>query len=154
MFSSDKVACDTLFWYIRSEVEKLGRISLCFYFLFNSLGDVQGSPSEPAVAKCHAPTLPSMFIHHLNIAVITWSNFEAGIDINGIIMGVIELNASIDVVDVSTGVNVAVVMLREGSVRHFEHWARCSGFQSLAGACDGFERLKFWGGSLACEHCC
>ncbi len=64
-----------------------------------------------------------MFIHHLNIAVITWSNFEAGIDINGIIMGVIELNASIDVVDVSTGVNVAVVMLREGSVGHFEHWA-------------------------------
>ena len=134
MFSSDKVACDTLFWYIRSEVEKLGRISLCFYFLFNSLGDVQGSPSERAVTKCHTPTLPPMIIHHLNIAVITWSNFEAGIDVNGIITEVIDHNPSIDVVDVSTGVNVAVVMLREGSVRCVEHWARCLGVQSMVGA--------------------
>ena len=75
-----------------------------------------------------------MLIHHLNIAVITWSNFEAGIDINGIITGVIDHNSSIDVVDVSTGVNVAVVMLREGGVRCVEHWARCLGFQSMAGA--------------------
>ena len=153
MFSCDKIACCTLFWYFRSEKEKLGRVSLSFYFLFNFLRDVQGSPSERAVTKCHAPTLPPMIIHHLNIAVITWSNFEAGIDVNGIIIGVIDHNSSIDVVDVSAGVNVAVVKLREGSVRCVEHWARCLGVQSMVGAWYGFERLMLWSGSLACERC-
>ena len=57
-------------------------------FLFIFFGDVQCSPSETAVAECHAPTLPPMVNHHVNIAVITWSNFEAGININGIIVDV------------------------------------------------------------------
>jgi hypothetical protein len=52
-----------------------------------------------------------VLIHHLNIDVVARSNFEAGIDINGIIMGVIDQNSPIDVVNVSTGVNIAVVKL-------------------------------------------
>ena len=83
-----------------------------------------------------------MLIHHLNIAVITWSNFEAGIDINGIITGVIDHNSSIDVVDVSTGVNVAVVKLRGGGVRGCDAWFGVS-VVGMAGAGVGCRRLMF-----------
>jgi hypothetical protein len=142
MFSCDKIACCTLFWYFRSEKEKLGRVSLSFYFLFNFLGDVQGSPSEASVATCHAPTLPPMIIHHLNIAVITWSNFEAGIDVNGIIVGVTQIHSSIDIMNVSTGVNIAVVKLRGGGMRSCDAWFGVS-VVGKAGAGVGFRRLMF-----------
>ena len=146
MFSSDKVACYTLSWYFifRSEVVKFFRIRISHSssFPFNLLRDVHGSPSEPAVTKCHAPTLPPMLIHHLNIAVITWSNFEAGIDVNGIIVGVTQIHSSIDIMNVSTGVNIAVVKLRGGGMRSCDAWFGVS-VVGKAGAGVGFRRLMF-----------
>ncbi len=141
MFSCDKIACCTLFWCF-SEKEKLGRVSLSFYFLFNFLGDVQGSPSEASVAKCHAPTLPPMTIHHLNIAVITWSNFEASIDVNGIIVHVTQIHSSFDIMNVGAGVNIAVVKRRGGGVTSCVAWFGVS-VVGKAGAGVGFRRLMF-----------
>ena len=83
-----------------------------------------------------------MLIHHLNINVVARSNFEAGIDIDGIIMGVIEHNPSIDVVNVSTAVNIAVVKLMGGGVRSCDAWFGVS-VVGMAGAGVGFRRLMF-----------
>jgi len=55
-----------------------------------------------------------MLIHHPNIVVVTRSNFEVRININGPIFGVIDPDSSIDVVSVRAGVNVAVVKLGGG----------------------------------------
>ncbi len=99
--------------------------------LFNLLGYVYGRISKPAVAEHHAPTSPSMRIHHMNIGVIAWSNFEAGINVNGIILAVIDFNPPTDVVNVSTGVNVVVVALSGNVARHCERWVRGARVQSL-----------------------
>ena len=51
--------------------------------IFNFLSEVYGRISEAAVAEDHAPTSPSMRIHHMNVGVVAWSNFETGINVNG-----------------------------------------------------------------------
>jgi hypothetical protein len=73
------------------------------FFHFNLLCDVQGSPREATVAEYHAPTLPPVLIRHLNIGVVARRNFEAGIDINGIIMGLIDQNSPIEVTNAAKG---------------------------------------------------
>ncbi len=84
---------------------------------------------------------PSMRIRHFNVNVIAWSNLKPGIHINGR-RAVFNANATIDVVNVSGGVDVTFVTLRENErkgegVIHCEH--RCDG-DCIAGcfAWDGF----------------
>ena len=76
------------------------------------LVDVLGRPSHLAVAEYQGITSPRMRVRHFNIAGVAWSNFKPGIDINGRI-AIIEYNLSIDVVNVSAGVDKALVELRE-----------------------------------------
>jgi hypothetical protein len=76
-------------------------------------GDAQGSVSPCTdAAENQSPTSPRMRVRHFNIAGVAWSNFKPGIDINGRI-AIIEYNLSIDVVNVSAGVDKALVELRE-----------------------------------------
>ena len=52
-----------------------------------------------------------MRIRHFNIAGVAWSNFETGFNVNGCI-AISNYSPCIDVVNVSAGVNVAIVALR------------------------------------------
>jgi hypothetical protein len=63
-----------------------------------------------SVAECQVPTSPRMRIHHFNIAGVAWSNFETGFNVNGCI-AISNYFTCIDVVNVSAGVNVAIVAL-------------------------------------------
>ena len=57
-----------------------------------------------------------MRVRHLNIAGVAWSNFKPGINTNGRI-AIFNDSLSIDVVNVSAGVDEALVKLREVGVR-------------------------------------
>jgi hypothetical protein len=50
-----------------------------------------------------------MRVHHFNIAGVAWSNFKPGINVDG--RTAIRNDMSIDVVNVSTGVDEALVEL-------------------------------------------
>ena len=54
-----------------------------------------------------------MRVRHFNIAGVAWSNFKPGIDINGR-TAILNDSLSIDVVNMSTGVDEALVPLQEG----------------------------------------
>ena len=54
-----------------------------------------------------------MRVRHFNIAGVAWSNFKPGIDINGR-TAILNDSLSIDVVNMSTGVDEALVALQEG----------------------------------------
>ena len=54
-----------------------------------------------------------MRVRHFNIAGVAWSNFKPGINTNGRI-AIINDSLSIDVVNVSAGVDEALVELQEG----------------------------------------
>jgi hypothetical protein len=71
----------------------MGAVSLIYVF--------QSKPNQ-----LHLPILL-----HESIGVIACSNFEAGVNINGRIIGVIDFHPRTDVVNASTGVNVVVVTL-------------------------------------------
>ena len=51
-----------------------------------------------------------MRVRHFNIAGVAWSNFKPGIDINGR-TAILNDSLSIDVVNMSTGVDEALVAL-------------------------------------------
>jgi hypothetical protein len=51
-----------------------------------------------------------MRVRHFNIAGVAWSNFKPGININGRI-AIITVSLSIDVANVSAGVDEALVAL-------------------------------------------
>ena len=92
-------------------------------------GNVDGRASHRAVAEYQHPTLPCVRIRSFNIAGLARSNFKAGVDIDG--RRAVTFNnpmkptgtivtLHIDVVNVSTGVNVALVNLRgEGETFEF-----------------------------------
>ena len=90
-------------------------------------GNVDGRASHRAVAEYQHPTLPCVRIRSFNIAGLARSNFKAGVDIDGrraIIfnnpMKPTIVTLHIDVENVSTGVNVALVNLRgEGETFEF-----------------------------------
>jgi hypothetical protein len=57
-----------------------------------------------------------MRVHHFNIAGVAWSNLKPGIDINRR-KAIINSIPSIDVVNVSAGIHIAVVELKGEGVR-------------------------------------
>ena len=57
-----------------------------------------------------------MRVRHFNIAGVAWSNFKPGIDINGR-TAILNDSESIDVMNLSAGVDEALVKLREVGVR-------------------------------------
>ncbi len=71
---------------------------------------VQGRPSMRAVAEYQGITCPNMRVRHFNIAGVAWSNFKPRIDINGR-FAIINDSLPIDVVNVSTGIDEALVAL-------------------------------------------
>ena len=73
--------------------------------------DVQGCVRHEAIAKHQAHTAPSIQICDLNIAGIAWGNFKIGINVNGR-FAVLTLIVTVDVVNVRSGIHVAVVMLK------------------------------------------
>jgi hypothetical protein len=73
-------------------------------------GDAQGRESPCAVAEYQAPTSPRMRVRHFNIAGVAWSNFKPGINTNGS-TDITNESLSIDVVNVSAGVDEALVAL-------------------------------------------
>ena len=74
------------------------------------LGDVRGRGSQRAVAEYQEITSPRMRVRHFNIAGVAWSNFKPGINTNGRI-AIYNYISSIDVVNVSAGVDEALVAL-------------------------------------------
>ncbi len=74
---------------------------------------VQGRPSMRAVAEYQERTSPRMRVRHFNIAGVAWSNFKPGIDINGPI-AIINDSLPIDVVNMSAGIDEALMELQEG----------------------------------------
>ena len=89
-------------------------------------GNVDGRASHRAVAEYQHPTLPCVRIRSFNIAGLARSNFKAGVDIDGRRAIIFNNpmknigNLHIDVENVSTGVNVALVNLRgEGETFEF-----------------------------------
>ena len=77
------------------------------------VGDLQGRASPRAVAEYQAITSPRMRVRHFNIAGVAWSNFKPGINTNGR-FAIKNVSLSIDVVNVSTGVDEALMALKEG----------------------------------------
>ena len=73
-------------------------------------GDAQGSVDLRAVTEYQAITLPRMRVGHFNIAGVAWSNFKPGINTNGR-TAIINVSLSIDVANVSAGVDEALVAL-------------------------------------------
>ena len=59
-----------------------------------------------------------MRVRHFNIAGVAWSNFKPGININGHI-AFFHFITSIDVANVSAGVDEAIVKLREWGSKRF-----------------------------------
>ena len=55
-------------------------------------------------------TSPRMRVRHFNIAGVAWSNFKPGINTNGR-KAIKNVSPSIDVMNVSTGVDEALVAL-------------------------------------------
>ena len=78
-------------------------------------GEVQGRPSIRAVAEYQVITSPRMRVRHFNIAGVAWSNFKPGINTNGR-TAILNESLSIDVVNVSAGVDKALVDLRESQM--------------------------------------
>ena len=74
------------------------------------LVDVLGRPSHLAVAEYQGITSPRMRVRHFNIAGVAWSNFKPGINTNGR-TAIFNDIPSIDVVNVSAGVDEALVAL-------------------------------------------
>jgi hypothetical protein len=74
------------------------------------LGDVQGRASPRAVVEYQVLTSPRMRVRHFNISGVTWSNFKPGINANGR-TAIFNESLSIDVVNVSAGVDEALVAL-------------------------------------------
>jgi hypothetical protein len=74
------------------------------------MGDVQGRASPPAVAEYQGRSSPHMRVGHFNIAGVAWSNFKPSINTNGSI-AIYNYISSIDVVNVGTGVDEALVEL-------------------------------------------
>ncbi len=54
-----------------------------------------------------------MRVRHFNIAGVAWSNFKPGIDTNGR-PAILNFSLSIDVMNVSGGVDKALIELQEG----------------------------------------
>ena len=74
------------------------------------MGDVHGRGSPRAVAEYQAITSPRMRVRHFNIAGVAWSNFKPGINTNGR-TAISNDSLSIDVVNVSAGIDEAVIEL-------------------------------------------
>jgi hypothetical protein len=71
---------------------------------------MRGSPSQRAVAEYQGMTSPHMHVGHFNIAGVAWSNFKPGININRK-KAIRNESTSIDVANVGTGVDEALVVL-------------------------------------------
>jgi hypothetical protein len=91
--------------------------------------DVQGCVRHKAIAKHQAHRAPSIQICDLNIAGIAWGNFKIGINVNGC-FAVFNLIVTVDVVNVCSGIHVAVVMLKGRWVTHCTR--QISGFELIA----------------------
>ncbi len=87
-----------------------------------------------AVAEYHKITSPMMRIRHFNIAGVAWSNFKPGIDINGRI-AIIQFTTTIDVVHVSTGVDVTIMDLWEGEARRLSAEVEAAGCGAALTTC-------------------
>ena len=74
------------------------------------MGDVQGRPSQRAVAEYQAPTSPRMRVRHFNIAGVAWSNFKPRINTNGR-TAIINDSLPIDVANMSAGIYEALMAL-------------------------------------------
>ncbi len=85
---------------------KIARYTLLRGFV----GDPQGRASRRAVTEYQDTTSPHMRVRHFNIAGDAWSNFKPGINTNGRTT-IFNLSLSIDVVNVSAGVDEALVAL-------------------------------------------
>ncbi len=87
------------------------------YTLFKGeQGHSQGCDSHRAVAEYHEITFPRMRVRHFNIAGVAWSNFKPGINTNGR-TAISNMILSIDVVNLTAGVDKAIVALREVGVK-------------------------------------
>ena len=71
---------------------------------------MQGRVNRRAVAEYQAITSPRMRVRHFNIAGVAWSNFKPAINTNGR-FAIFNDSLSIDVANVSAGVDEAVVAL-------------------------------------------
>ena len=78
--------------------------------LFVPQGDAASRASIRAVAEYKKMTSPRMRVRHFNIAGVAWSNFKPSININGR-PAIFNDSPSIDVVNVSAGVDEALVAL-------------------------------------------
>ena len=81
-----------------------------YTFVRGVLGDEQGRGSIRAVAEYQIPPFPCMRVRNFNIAGVTWSNFKPRINANGR-TAISYDSLSIDVVNVSAGVDEAIVDL-------------------------------------------
>ena len=80
-----------------------------------------------------------MRIHHFNIASVAWSNFKPGINTNGR-TAIFNDSLSIDVVNVSAGVDEALVELKGKGGRERRETLRAWG--AVFGGADGGCRLQ------------
>jgi len=86
--------------------------------------DVQGCVRHKAIAKHQAHRAPSIQICDLNIVGIAWGYFKIGINVNGC-FAVFNLMVTVDVVNVCSGIHVAVVMhVFAGSAVASEAWGQ------------------------------
>jgi hypothetical protein len=72
---------------------------------------VHGRVSKGAVAEYQGRTAPRMRVRHFNIAGVAWSNFKPGINVNGRTAILNVILVLLDVVNVSAGVDEALVAL-------------------------------------------
>ena len=112
------------------------------------MGDEPGRGSPRAVAEYQVITSPRMRIRHFNIAGIAWSNFKLGIDINGR-TAIFNDSLSIDVVNVSAGVDEAIVDLRDDRRAMLGKRGRGGGMGGLCGCA----HHVFVGLSVTSEDC-
>jgi hypothetical protein len=78
------------------------------------MGDAHRSGSPVAVAEHQGRTSPRMRVRHFDIAGVAWSNFKPGIYTN-VRKAIFNCISSIDIVNVSCSINIAIVALKEGS---------------------------------------
>ena len=92
--------------------------------------DVQGCVRHKAIAKHQAHRAPSIQICDFNIVGIAWGYFKIGINVNGC-FAVFNLIVTVNIVNVCSGIHVAVVMLK--GRRWVTHCTRqISGFELIA----------------------
>ena len=75
-----------------------------------------------------------MRVRHFNIAGVAWSNFKPGIDINGR-TAIKNDRLPIDVANVSTGVDEALVALQEGGGRRLSAEVEAAGCGAALTTC-------------------